>query len=195
MRSVITSPEVQNDSTVDGTEHFEIINGMRVESPPMGAYQSVLASYLLEIVGPFARTNNLGRVVSETLFQLDRQGQLQRRPDVSFVSYQRWPKNRPIPETNAWDVVPELAIEVNSPSNTANEILQKIQDYFHSGVHCVWVVYPVAEQVYVYSSPARIVILTKKDQLDGAALLPGFQFPVAGLFEPGPVDVSATPPS
>ncbi len=48
----------------------------------------------------------------------------QRRPDVSFVSYQRWPKTEPVPETKAWEVVPNLAVEVVSRTETMFEVLE-----------------------------------------------------------------------
>jgi len=191
MRSVIELPEVKPELILNDYDHYEIVDGKRVELPPMGAYQSVLASCLDQILGHFARAQGLGRVVVETLFQLDREGKLQRKPDVAFVSYQRWAKNLRVPDTNAWDVIPELAIEVNSPSNTANEILRKIHDYFTAGVLCVWVVYPVTEQIYVYSSPENTAILSKKDHWDGGTILPGFRFPVAQLFEAPAEDAQA----
>jgi Uma2 family endonuclease len=176
-------PKTNGDLFLVDEKHYEIVNGERLELPPMGAYQSVLASFLVHNLGSFAWTNDLGRVVSETLFQLDREGKLQRRPDAAFVSFKRWPKKRRVPDSSAWDVIPELAIEVNSPSNTANEILQKILDYFNAGVLCVWVIYPSAGQVYVYSSPTETVILTTKDHLEGGSILPGFRFPINQLFD------------
>ncbi len=40
-----------------------------------------------------------------------------RRPDLAFVSFDRWPIDRPMSSRdNAWDVVPDLAVEVTSPT-------------------------------------------------------------------------------
>jgi len=68
-----------------------------------------------------------------------RRGQVRER---CHNEYQRWPKDRPLPHTDPWLVVPELAIEVISKSNPAEEMLDKIQEYFDAGVQLVWVVYP-----------------------------------------------------
>ena len=68
---------------------------------------------------------------------------------------------------NAWDVVPDLAVEVISPHNPAEESVQKIREYFEAGVILVWVVYPEERQVYVYESPKQIRVLTGDDTLDG----------------------------
>ena len=44
--------------------------------------------------------------------------QRQRRPDVAFVSYNRWPRQRRVPRTEAWEVVPNLVVEVVSPTDS-----------------------------------------------------------------------------
>ena len=52
-----------------------------------------------------------------------------RRPDVAFVSYARWPTSI-VAREPAWNVVPDLAIEILSPTNLAEEIDRKMTDYF-----------------------------------------------------------------
>jgi len=160
---------------------YEISAGQRVELPPMSAYEVFLASRLLVLLEPFTRT--LGRVVTEMLFRLDPSGNLQRRPDVAFVSYQRWPANRRIPRTNAWDVVPELVIEVISPTNLAIEIVARVREYFQAGAQMIWVVYPTEAMIYVYESPTRIRVFQRGDEADAGSLLPGLRLPLADLFE------------
>src|SRR5438093_4391692 len=84
---------------------YEIIDGKRVGLPPMGIYSVLLASYLMRSLGNFADAKQLGRAVAEGLFHLPAPVKRDRRPDVAFVSYQRWPKTRSVPRTdNAWDV-------------------------------------------------------------------------------------------
>jgi Uma2 family endonuclease len=176
-------PDVAPEPPVDGKSRYEVVDGQVVEKPRMGAYEGELASLLVAYLLTFVRTHKLGKVVSEVLFRLDREQRLQRRPDVAFVSNARWPYNRHAPSEAAWDVVPDLAIEVNSPTNTANEIIAKIHEYFRAGVRRVWVVYPNARTVYLYESPKEVKILGTGDVIDGAPLLPGFQLPLAALFE------------
>ena len=122
------------------------------------------------------------------LFMLLREKNLQRRPDLAFVSFERWPRGKPVPGTNAWEVVPNLAIEVISPTNSANEVIEKLDDYFAAGVQRVWVIYPLYGKFYDYSSPTSVRILTRTDTLTGADVLPGFELPLAELFEQ-PADV------
>jgi len=164
---------------------YEVVNGLVVEKLKVGAYQIHVASLLFRILGHFAWTNRLGNVESEMLFLLEQESGLKRRPDLAFVSYERWPKNRPIPRKDAWNVVPDLAIEVISPSNLASEMIVKIGNYFRAGVSRVWVIYPLEEQVYVYESPTTARILTRADRLEEPTILPGFSLPLGELFESG----------
>lgn len=167
----------------DGETLYEVVNGRRVELPSMGAFPTRVASILGQNLGPFATAKGLGRVDIEMLYRLDDVGDLERRPDVAFVSYQRWPRNRPVPQDAAWDVVPDLAVEVVSPTDRAEAALEKIREYFEAGMRVAWVIYPKLRVVHVFESFTRIRVLTGADDLDGGTLLPGFRLPLATLFE------------
>ena len=167
----------------NGEMLYEVVNGQIVESFPMGAFEVNVASLIHAVLAPFAAQHRLGRAVMEMLFVLNAVAGLRRRPDVAFVSYERWPRNRRVPRTEAWDVVPDLAIEVISESNMAEEILGKIREYFEAGVRRVWVFYPTEELVYDYTSPTKNIILTRDDELDGAEVVPGFRLPLRRLYE------------
>jgi Uma2 family endonuclease len=167
---------------------YEVVDGQILEKPEMGVLESGLASLLLRWLAPYTDENQLGRVVSETLFLLRQEPELKRRPDLAFVSSQRWPMHRRMPRTEAWDVVPDLAVEVVSKTNSADEIDEKIEDYFQSGVCQVWVVYPSTSKVYVHDSPTSARILRVGDVLDGGTLLPGFRLPLDVLFQQGTED-------
>lgn len=161
---------------------YEIIDGLRVRTPPMGVFAVWTASQLARHLGNFAHAT-LGRTLTEALFHLPTPINRDRRPDIAFVSYERWAKNRPMPQTdNAWDVVPNLATEVVSPTDKADEIEQKIAEYFRVGVELVWIVYPMQSKIYVYQSPTQITALTKTDALEGGTVVPGFKLPLVELF-------------
>lgn len=168
---------------VEPDGHYEVVNGKVVEKPAMGVFETWFAS---ELFGWFQRSPGIqehGRVLSEMLFLLDADNDLKRRPDLAFVSHDRWARNRPLPRTAAWEVIPDLAIEIISPTNLAREVVVKVDDYFRCGVRSVWVVYPVEELVYVYESPTSVRILTRSDRLELPAILPGFQLPLDSLLE------------
>jgi Uma2 family endonuclease len=172
----------QDTASIDDVERYEVIDGMRVEREPMGAFETVLASWLCYLLNDFAVGQKLGLAVSEVLFVLNASSCLQRRPDVAFVSYARWP-TPVVARESAWDVVPDLAVEVVTPSNLAEEIDSKITDYFQAGVRLVWVLYPDSGRVYVYQSPTQVSIVERTGTLDGGEVLPGFQLPIGQLSE------------
>ncbi len=161
---------------VEHQGHYEVVGGQVVEKPPMNAYETDVACALFEIMAPFTRSRRLGRVFAEMLFRIDPETGLDRRPDLAFVSQARWPLGRCAPTTPAWEVVPDLAIEVISPTNRANEVLEKVRDYFRTGVRMVWVVYPLFGEVQVFhaATTMRALRLETGDVLDGGDVVPGF---------------------
>lgn len=70
-------------------------------------------------------------------------------------------------------------------SNFATEpVLAKIREYGHDDVQVVWVIIaPEEQQVYVYTSPTQVRILTIDDTLAEEQLLPGFHLPLVRLFQ------------
>ncbi len=189
-----SSPTTQNGPTVGTTEDplvvpdeglFELVDGKLVEKE-VGAQQAEIAGILDQSMGAFVRTHRLGRVLPEFVFRIDQSRNLQRRPDVAFVSDARWPFRRRVPDVPVWDMVPDLAIEVVSPNNSADEVQVKRLEYFRAGVSRVWVVYPRQREVHVYTSPTQVQILTADQELDGGDLLPGFRLPLASLFDDDP---------
>src|SRR5262249_13271362 len=96
---------------------------------------------------------------------------------------ERWPRQRPVPHAEAWEVVPNLVVEVISPSDKGNDILDKVAEYFRIGVECIWVIFISQALVYIYESPTQVCILTRADELYGEPVLPHFRLPLATLFE------------
>jgi len=172
-----TSTQLLDDSG------YEVVDGQRVELPPMASKSTRVASVLIQHLGPFAMANGLGRVDVEMLYRIDDERDLQRRPDVAFVSFDRWPRGKEVSYEDPWDVVPDLAIEVVSPSNRADELLGKIHDYFRVGVRAVWVAYPKYRIFHIFASFEEVRVLSLGADLDGGAILPEFRVPLATVFE------------
>jgi Uma2 family endonuclease len=162
--------------------YYEIVDGRVVEDSPLAARDVLVMAALDQLMGYHARVNRLGRVAPEMLFTIDRSTNLRRKPDVAFVSRERWPLNRPWPTDTAWDVIPDLVIEIVSPTDRIDDLMDKIEEYFRAGVRLGWVVYPRHLKVYTYDSPTSVRILQVGDDLDGGAVFPGFRLPLASLF-------------
>lgn len=185
MSETATLPSEIDAPPVGAGPFYEIVNGQVVEPPEMGVFETWIATVLSDaIVLHFAQSGRrLGRTAVETLFRLDPESKQQRRPDLAFVSFERWPRDRPVPRAAAWDVAPDLAVEVISPTDLTIEVLEKVRAYFRAGVRQVWLVFPREGVVHVYDSPKRITVLDAMDDLEGGAILPGFRLRLADLFD------------
>ena len=175
----------------EGDARYEVVDGEVVELGPMGTIESEFAFLVALEISQFARARGIGSVYIELLFRLDPGRKQRRRPDVAFVSASKWPVGKRVPGGEFWDMVPDLVIEVVSPTDRAGELNRKVAEYFRSEVATVWVVYGETQQVYVYTSPTDVRILTPPDELDGGDVLPGFRIALERLFNDDP-DVAAT---
>lgn len=172
---------------------FEIVDGQKVELPEMSMLSNEIARRLNKELILHLANHDTGTAQLEILYDLGLPRTRNRRPDVSYVSHERWPKNRPFPYRGvARDVVPDLAVEVVSPTDFADDLQIKIDEYFSAGVREVWIVYCINKRVYVYSSPTSIRVVTATDFLEGGDVLPSFRVSVDNLFPPmGPMPTSA----
>jgi Uma2 family endonuclease len=158
----------------------ELVDGVLVEKP-MGYVESRIAILLSTALQTFVDAHDLGVVTGESgMFRFPEN--LVRMPDVAFASWDQFP-GRELPDEGAPELVPELAVEVLSKSNTRAEMARKLQEYFRVGARLVWFVDPPTRSVAVYTSPAKFKVLTAADTLDGGKVLPGFKLPVENLFK------------
>jgi Uma2 family endonuclease len=148
----------------------------------MGALENYVNNILARLLNFHVETNRLGMVHVESLFEIDAKRNLKRRPDLAFVSAARWPISKTPPRREAWDLIPDLVVEVISESNTAEEIVRKVEDYFKAGVREVWVLYPDVRMIYVYTGPKSVRIISDDDELDGGDVVPGFRAAVKDVF-------------
>lgn len=184
-------PSVTNGR--DDEKVYEIVDGVPREVEPMGAFANLLASELFAILHQFARQHRFGLAAIETMFLLRHSPVLQRKPDVAFVSASKRVRP-PTHQEAAWDVVPDLAVEVISPTNTADVMDAKVVEYFQAGVRLVWVLFPETRRMYIYESPERMRAIGVNDQLDGGDVLPGFSVRLGDIFLAleDPVDAERT---
>lgn len=99
-----------------------------------------------------------------------------RKPDASFIAADRVQPLR----RKACRVVPDLAVEVVSPTDNLIEFNDKLADYEAAGVRLVWVVDPFTRIVRVIDHAAdEERTLGENDTLTGGEVLPGFEAAVA----------------
>lgn len=158
----------------------ELVDGVLIEMPPPGPLHGRIASKIVRVFGRLEDTG-LGLVVVECGFILRRNPDTVRGPDVAFFARERVPPTGfPVAY---WDVLPDVVVEVMSPSNTPAEVQAKIREWLEAGVRLVLVVYPETRSVEAIRSLQDRRRLSIEDILDAGDVLPGLTFPVAQIFD------------
>jgi Uma2 family endonuclease len=103
-----------------------------------------------------------------------------RNPDVAFVTTAQVEVMNL--EVSPLEGTPALAVEVVSPSNTAEDMAKKTQQYLRAGSHAVWIVYPKLRLVEVHSS-AGVRQVREPEVLGENALLPEFSVSLTYIFD------------
>lgn len=80
------------------------------------------------------------------------------------------------------DGLPILAVEILSPSDDQDDILEKVRAYLTAGIPLVWVLEPVFHTVTVYRPGAEPDMFNSLQELSGDPHLPGFRVRVAEFF-------------
>lgn len=161
---------------------YELVNGELIDMGNSGAKHGYLAIILSAALFNCVSTQKLGAMFdSSTAFKMKSGNK--RSPDISFMAKERLQGLEDLPD-GFLEGAPDLAVEILSPSNTVEEIHNKIVEYFENGSRLVWVIHPKEQYVLVYrsaQSPDRLLKFT--DSLDGEDIVPGFTLPIADLFQ------------
>jgi Uma2 family endonuclease len=163
----------------DNMRH-ELINGELRTMPPAGFEHGAIVIRLSRLLANHVEAHKLGIVVgAETGFLLRRSPDLVRGADIAFVVQSK--VSIPLPKT-FWPGAPDLAVEVLSPSDTVEEIEEKISDYLVAGSRLVWVVNPKRKTVAAHRPSANPVILAATELLQGGDVVPGFECAIHQIF-------------
>jgi Uma2 family endonuclease len=165
-------------------EPYELVRG-ELRPVSFGSWMHTRVAYnALRLLDAHVRARHLGECVPDnTGFRLTPGGAKRgtvRSPDAAFIRAERIPS---IPESGWVPGAPDLAVEVLSPSDTASEVHEKLDEYFAAGCSVVWVIDPRRRTVEVHTPDAPVRRLRDGDPLDGAPVLPDFRCAVADLFE------------
>jgi len=78
-------------------------------------------------------------------------------------------------------VAPDLAIEIVSRNDRADDLMVKVEQYLEAGAAAVWVMYPMTGLAYRYVAgklEPQVRSVVAGDVFDEPALLPGFSLPL-----------------
>jgi Uma2 family endonuclease len=162
-----------------GDVNYEFVDGYAVPKVSPKFFHSTLQLTLGLLLRAWCKGK--GRVGSEWAIILKRKGKdWTPLPDVTYISYERLPKNWQ--RNEACPVPPELVIEIISPDQTMKEFEDKAKDYFDAGVSRVWVVDPEAMSIRVFLSADVSQVYTGTTPIVDTLLL-GLELTVRQIFE------------
>lgn len=161
------------------SKNHELVNGKIVKIMPAGALHGIITNRLNRYLSNFVFEHNLGEMMAaETGFVLNEK--TVRGADSAFVSNEQFARHG-LPD-GYFPAAPEIAIETASPSNSSDELMEKVELYIAAGSRLVWIVYPKQKMIHVYRQSNVVHVLRENDTLDGEDVLPNFKLPLAELF-------------
>jgi Uma2 family endonuclease len=160
----------------------ELVRGRIVESPMPDLRHGFICSNISGILRAFVKAHQLGRVMSNDSFvRTQSDPDTVRGGDVCYIRYSLLPPG-PVPE-GLLEVVPELIVEVRSPSDRWIRLVAKAAEYIEAGVRVVMIVDPGDQTCSLYRSEEKSQTLAADDELTIPELLPGFVVLVHQFFE------------
>ena len=162
---------------------FYLIDGRLYEEDVPGRPHGKIASELNAELVIYNRIHNLGEVTVEAGFYPADDRNTLLLPDVAFMRHDSLPQPPPQAYVPA---MPDLAIEILSPSDSLTQARAKAQVYLENGSALVWLVQPESRRVEVcrLDDDARLDanIVGLGERLSGEDVLPGFALEVSDIF-------------
>ena len=152
-------------------EGYEVIEGRLKELAPAGGehgyFEAEVAFKLKEVEGGYVLVGEVGIVISRDPLTV-------RAADIVYISKD---KLKSVPK-GMLEVPPDLVVEIISPSNTFEEVEEKVADYLNFGVGRVFLIDPSAKKVTLINEERKIEI---KDFDEEVEILPGLKVRMSDL--------------
>lgn len=173
--AIVQQPEYADRSV-------ELVEGEIVDMPLPNPVHAAILGTLSAAIYNHVHGRKLGRVlIGDAPFVVERSPEGKdtlRGIDIAFMSTERLSGRLP---RKPLTVMPDLAVEVISPSNKAEDIEKKIEQLLAAGTTLVWIVYPDLQSVTVHTNDGRYK-LKGSDKLTGGEALAGFEIVVNDIF-------------
>ena len=163
----------------DDGYQYELVKGELTEKmPPPGDGHGDVSGRFAIAIGRYSEDNDYGVIRDNAGFQLESDPDTVRAPDVAWISPGRVEGFSP----GYRFMVPDLAVEIKSPSDTPRMVAERAQMWLDFGSREVWYGDPEQTTVTRYRPGQPPEVLGEDDTLDGGDLLPGFSIEVWRLF-------------
>lgn len=160
-------------------QKYELVDGEIVVSPT-GYRHSAVGLRLAHLIQTYLDKHPVGEIAGADLGVVFENGDL-RSPDLTFVRKEKIPSGDA--QQRFLEVVPDLAVEVLSPSDSMKFVGHKIGEFLERGIPIVWLVDPGQRTVTVYRSLSNTQRYTSDDTITAEPALPGFSCAVSRFFQ------------
>ena len=160
----------------EAVKHRELVDGELVDVSGNNLGHNMLRDLLIALLRPLAEKGNLGKIIGEQEYDFDGNAH---GPDVTFVSLAKVPlldRKRRVQR-----LVPDLAIEIESPNDSFQSLTKKAKRYRKCGTREVWLLSLDARQAYYYSDDQNLIL--DENAEFRSELIPGFAIRLGELFD------------
>ena len=177
----VTQPKTYQDylETPDDTR-YELIDGELIEMTSPVLLHQLVTLELVVLLRAFVRARNLGRVIISPMDVRLAQN-IVVQPDFCFVR-----KGSPADNPNELRIagIPDLMVEVLSPSNTGHDLVRKRELYARYHVPEYWIVDPTRRTATALAlENGDYVELPKRAGVLASRILPGLEIDLPAFFE------------
>lgn len=162
-------------------KRFELLDGELISVNPPRPLHAFVGGLFYVAMHNFSRDHDLGYAFPDAVGYILYSDKYF-IPDASFVIKARL-KGFPFPDE--FRFAPDLAVEVLSPGNRPNEMMNKVRGYLEHGTTLVWVADIDDQVIDVYRLTDAGILVRRfgiKDTLSGEEVLPGFTLEVKTVF-------------
>lgn len=154
---------------------YEFVRGRIIEKNDMKQDEFLLLKFLTRLFAKTPAYEQGDELVAEMDSYVD--GIRRRRPDLAYFTLEQIEDTRTGNRQKT-----RFAIEILSDSESYQDVLDKVQDYFDAGAELVWYIIPENKKINVYTSADQSQAYKGADVISAAPVLPDFQFQVDQLF-------------
>lgn len=162
---------------------YTLIDGELTVSMSPGYLHAKIAGQIARLMGNYVVERELGDVTVESGHYPPKDRRTLLLPDVAYIGKDRTPAADL--ETYA-PLMPDLAVEIISPSQALAEARRKAKVYLRHGTAMVWLVHPAEKNAEIWTAAQdgapNSEIIDMGGEFTGGAVLPGFSLPLRELF-------------
>jgi len=108
-----------------------------------------------------------------------------RSPDTSWVKKTRLEILTSKQKKQFLPLCPDFVIELRSPSDSTNDLQDKMQEYIGNGVRLGWLIDPETQRVYVYQANQPALKLDSPLSVTADQVVTGFKLELAKIWDVG----------